>query len=139
MIFHRQQKRGKKSILSHWSTQTRYKEIENKVHVSEEEIDANLKEEVSKFRKNNALLMEEKDCMSVKERDLKVTVSELSAEVANLLSHIEEADSMPWSLNQGWKHWRKRLGNCQLDITNWRRRNLICRQWQEIELQRQSN
>lgn len=29
-------------------------EIENKVHVSEEEIDANLKEEVSKLRKDNA-------------------------------------------------------------------------------------
>jgi hypothetical protein len=64
-------------------------EIENKVHVSEEEIDANLKEEVSKLRKDNALLMEKKDCKSVNE----VTVSELSAEVANLLSHIDEADS----------------------------------------------
>jgi hypothetical protein len=39
-------------------------EIENKVHVSEKEIDANLKEEVSKLRKDNALLMEKKDCKS---------------------------------------------------------------------------
>jgi len=42
-------------------------EIENKVHVSEEEIDENLKEEVSKLRKDNALLMEKKDCKSVNE------------------------------------------------------------------------
>ncbi len=42
-------------------------EIENKVHVSEEEIDANLKEEVSKLRKDSALLMEKKDCKSANE------------------------------------------------------------------------
>lgn len=42
-------------------------EIENKVHVFEEEIDANLKEEVSKLRKDNALIMEKKDFKSVNE------------------------------------------------------------------------
>jgi hypothetical protein len=42
-------------------------EIENKVHVFEEEIDANLKEEVSKLRKDNALIMETKDFKSVNE------------------------------------------------------------------------